>query len=83
MAAIKLSSGYKFFQNEISKVSQYFSVVFDKPIIPLVLVGCEMIIYSQHGAMRLIAYNSWVAHLWNNCKLDYKYSLVFLGIVKH
>ena len=34
----------------------YFGGVFNKTIIPLALVGYEMIIASQLGAMRLVGY---------------------------
>ena len=46
-ATIKL-----FLQSEISKIQQYFLIVFNKTIIPLALVGYEMII--ANSALRAI-----------------------------
>ena len=45
-----------FLQSEIRKIYQYFLIVFNKIIIPLKLVGCEMIIADS--ASRLVSYLS-------------------------
>ena len=55
-------------EKEISKAYQYFLIVFNKTIIPLALVGYEMII--ANSALRT---SSAIYHLisnarsWNNC----------------
>ena len=46
------------FSNKVGKNCRYFVGVFNRTIIPLALVGYEMVNYSQ-----LIAN----AHSWNNC----------------
>ena len=60
------------FTNKVGKNSQYFVGVFNRIIIPLALVGYEMVV-SQLGATRLVGY---LHHLickahsrdkWNNC----------------
>ena len=42
----------------VGAIQRDFVGVFNKTIIPLGLVGYEMIIYSQLGAMRLVGYLS-------------------------
>ena len=55
------------FTNKVRKNSRYFVGVFNEIIIPLTLVGSEMIIAnSALHAMLAIYYLTSKAHLWNN-----------------
>ena len=42
-------------QSEISKIQQYFLVVFNKKIVPLTLVGYAMIIATWRHALRWLS----------------------------
>ena len=56
------------FTNEVGKHSRYFVGVFNKTIIPLVLVGYEMIIANSALRASLVIHHLISnAHLWNNC----------------
>ena len=55
-------------EKEISKAYQYYLIVFNKTIIPLALVGYEMIIANSALRTLLAIYHLISnAHLWNNC----------------
>ena len=58
------------FYNEVEKNSQYFVGIFNKTIIPLVLVGCEMIIANSvlHASLAIYMYHLVSnVHSWSNC----------------
>ena len=53
--------------NKVGKISRYFVGVFNKTIIPLALVGYEMIIANSVLQASLAIYHLISnAHLWNN-----------------
>ena len=56
IATIKLSSGCLVLQGEMSKIEQYL-IVFNKTIIPLTLVGYEMIIANEARSAELAIYH--------------------------
>ena len=66
MVTVRVCSKLK--TNKVGKNSRYFLGVVNKPIIPLALVGYEMIIAN-------LALRAWLAithlisnaHSWNNC----------------
>ena len=62
----KLKIGW--FTNKVEKNSWYFVGIFNKTIIPLALVGCEMII-ANWAIKCFVGYNHLIsnAHLCNNC----------------
>ena len=65
----KLKTSWKSvgFTNKVGKNSRYFVGVFNKTIIPLALVGCEMIIANQARSTELAIYHlTSNAHSWNN-----------------
>ena len=61
------------FTNKVGKVTQYFVGVFNRIVIPLALVGYEMIIANWALRASLANYHvisnahSW--NKWNNCEL--------------
>ena len=66
----KLKTSWKsvVFTNKVGKNSRYFVGVFNKTIIPLALVGYEMIIANTVlGVLSAIYQLISDAHLWNNC----------------
>ena len=66
-ATIKLSSGC-FFQSPLSKIQQYVLVGLNKIIIPLWLVGYEMIVANSALRASLAIYHLISnARSWNNC----------------
>ena len=55
-------------EKEISKAYQYYLIVFNKTIIPLALVGYEIIIANEARSAELaICHLISNAHSWNNC----------------
>ena len=68
----KLKTSWKLvvFTNKVGKNSWYFVGVFNKIIIPLVLVGYEMII-ANSALHPLLAIYHLISntHLWNNCEI--------------
>ena len=56
------------FTNKVGKNSRYFLGAFNKTIIPLALVGYEMIIANSAPRTSLALYHLISnAHSWNNC----------------
>ena len=56
------------FANKVRKSCRYFVIVFNKTIIPLALVGYEMIITNSALHALLAIYHLIPnAHSWNNC----------------
>ena len=66
----KLKTSWKSvgFTNKVGKNSRYFVGVLNKTIIPLALVGYEMIIANEARSAELAIYHlKSNAHSWNNC----------------
>ena len=61
------------FTNKVGTISQYFVGVFNRIIIPLALVGYEMIIANSVLRTSLVTYhlisNAHLWNKWNNCEL--------------
>ena len=67
---LKTTENRLFLTNKVGKNSRYFVGVFNKTIIPLVLVGYEMIIANSALRASLAIYHLiFNSHSWNNCKL--------------
>ena len=83
----KLKTSWKLvvFTNTVGKNCQYFVGVFNKAIIiPLVLVGYEMIIANWALRASLAIYHLiFNAHLWNNCLSAPNPSICFLLVDFH
>ena len=52
-----ISVVWLFLQSEITKIKQHFYFFVNKTVIPLTLVGYEMIISMQLGATHLVGYH--------------------------
>ena len=68
---LKISSKSVVFTNIVGKSSQYFVEVLNKTIIPLALLGYEMIIASASSAIYHLTCN---AHSWSNCEISTKWT---------
>ena len=85
----KLKKSWKsvVFTNKVGKNSRYFVGVSNKTIIPLALVGYEMIIANSALCTSLAIYHLISnAHSWNNCQLSFPYlhlSFAFFGLLRH
>ena len=69
-SAQKLKTSWKLdvFTNKVGKNSRYFVGIFDKTIIPLALVGYEMITANSSLRASFASYHLISnAHSWNNC----------------
>ena len=68
MQDYKQAENRLFLQIKFGENSQYFVGVFNKTIIPLALVGYEMIIDNEARSAELAIYHLISnAHSWNNC----------------
>ena len=68
---LRISSKSVVFTNKVGKNSRNFVDVLNKTIIPLALVGYEMIIASASLAIYQLISN---AHSWNNCAISTKWT---------
>ena len=68
---LRISSKSVVFTNKVGKNSRYFVDVLNKTIIPLALVGYEMIIARASLAIYHLISN---AHSWNNCEILTKWT---------